>query len=50
MIKKFSIALSLIFVIGILGFILTNTNKVHAQTVDKITGYAWSTNMRKFSK
>ncbi len=45
MIKKFSIALSLIFVIGILGFIINHTSKVHAQTADKITGYAWSTNI-----
>ncbi len=45
MIKKLGIVLSLMLIVGGFLYGLQNTNKVHAQTIDKITGYAWSTNV-----
>ncbi|MGI9118041.1 MAG: hypothetical protein ACR2IQ_00630 [Minisyncoccia bacterium] len=45
MIKKFSIVFSLILVMGGFWFGFHKTQKAHAQVLDKITGYAWSTNI-----
>ena len=45
MIKKSSIALVLMLVVGGFWFGLSHSKKVHAATTDKITGYAWSTNV-----
>lgn len=46
MIKKFSFILSLLIIVGAVVYGINSTNKVHAgQTLDRITGYAWSTNV-----